>query len=70
MVFELVGFVVDPNHRLLRLRFLLLHLHLLLIDEIDLHAQRPDLGDRSVVKHLRVWEQCALCVKRNMAMIF
>lgn len=39
VVLELMGFVVDPNNRLWRFWFLLLHLHLLLIDEVDLDAQ-------------------------------
>lgn len=38
VVFELVGFVVDHDHGLgRRLGLLLLHLHLLIVDEVDLN---------------------------------
>lgn len=36
VVLELVWFIVDPNDRRWRLWFLLLDLHLLLVNEIDL----------------------------------
>ncbi len=36
VVLELVGFVVDPDNRLWSFWFLLLHLHLFLIYEVDL----------------------------------
>ena len=39
VVLELVGFVIDHDHRLGgRLRLLLLHLHLLIVDEVYLEA--------------------------------
>lgn len=44
VVLELVGFVVDTDNRLWRFWFLLLHLNLFLIYEIDLRAQRPHLS--------------------------
>lgn len=39
VVLELVGFVIDPDNRWWRFWFLLLHLNLLLIYEIDLDTQ-------------------------------
>lgn len=41
VVLELVGFVVDQYNRWWRFWFLLLHLNLLLIYEIDLDTQKP-----------------------------
>lgn len=44
VVLELVGFVVDSDNRRRRFWFLLLHLHLLIIYEIDLDTQRAYLS--------------------------
>ena len=62
VVLELVGFVIDHDHRLGgRLRLLLLHLHLLIIDEVDLEAHGGGVTEGRVDADVTV----SLCMFRK-----